>query len=168
LLVADSDQPGRFAKRKFQWETYSPLRVMGIMARRWVSGWKLDLSDREYLLGRFEPLFPDVIADHVTLRTGTDHKTPLQRDTCGDVVGEIDDGAGMQALIVRIGEGTTARMEAPIISRGRSIECMAGGRSRATMSSRNSDGEAFPSPSRSVSSPLGSRRCSCILIATAF
>lgn len=80
------------------------------MVKRWITGWKLDLCDREHLLRRFEPLYPDVIADHVTLRTGTDHKTPLPRDTQGEVVGEIDDGAGVQALIIKIG-GTTDRVD---------------------------------------------------------
>jgi hypothetical protein len=80
------------------------------MARRWVTGWKLDLGERERLLGRFKPLFPDVIADHVTLRTGTDHETPLPRETEGEIVGEADDGAGVQALVVRIG-GTTDRSD---------------------------------------------------------
>ena len=57
---------------------------------------------------RFKPLFPDVIADHVTLRTGTNHKTLLPRETRCEVVGEIGDGVGVQALVVRIG-GTTDR-----------------------------------------------------------
>jgi hypothetical protein len=80
------------------------------MARRWVTGWKLDPSERDQLLARFEPLFPNVIADHVTLRTGTDHKTPLPSETRGEIVGETDDGAGVQALIVRIG-GSTDRLD---------------------------------------------------------
>jgi hypothetical protein len=80
------------------------------MARRWVTGWKLDAEDRARLLQRFAPLFPDLVADHVTLRTGTDAGTPLPTETCGEVVGEIDDGAGVQALIVRIG-GTTDRRD---------------------------------------------------------
>ena len=78
------------------------------MPRRWVTGWKLHEADRERLLSRFAPRFPDVIGDHVTLRTGTDHITPLPRETSGEVVGEIDDGAGVQALVVRIA-GTTER-----------------------------------------------------------
>ena len=80
------------------------------MTNRWVTGWKLDVRDRERLLQRFEPLFPDVVADHVTLRTGTGQTTPLPRETSGEVVGEIDDGAGVQALVVRIG-GTTRRSD---------------------------------------------------------
>ena len=80
------------------------------MARRWVTGWKLDPGERERLLARFKPLFPDVIADHATLRTGTDHKTPLPRETAGEIVGGTDDGSGAQALVVRIG-GTTDRSD---------------------------------------------------------
>jgi hypothetical protein len=80
------------------------------MARRWVTGWKLDPGDREQLLARFEPLFPDVIADHVTLRTGTDLKTPLPCEKTGEIVGEANDGVGLQALVVRIG-GTTDRSD---------------------------------------------------------
>ena len=80
------------------------------MARRRVTGWKLDPMDREQLLGRFKPLFPDVDADHVTLTTGTNGTTPLPRETSGLVVGEIDDAAGIQALVVSIG-GTTGRSD---------------------------------------------------------
>jgi hypothetical protein len=80
------------------------------MARRWVTGWKLEAGDRASLLERFRPLFADLVADHVTLRSGTDARTPLPRETSGEVVGEIDDGAGVQALVVRIG-GTTDRSD---------------------------------------------------------
>lgn len=78
------------------------------MAKRWVTGWKLAERDRERLLARIPPTFTDVIADHVTLRTGTDQDTPLPTATEGAIVGEIDDGAGLQALVLRIG-GTTRR-----------------------------------------------------------
>lgn len=49
-----------------------------------------------------------MVADHVTLRAGTTGETPLPSDTAGEIVGEIDDGEGVQVLIVRIG-GTTRR-----------------------------------------------------------
>jgi hypothetical protein len=80
------------------------------MTRRWVTGWKLDEADRSRLLLQFRPLFADVVADHVTLRTGTDRRTPLPVETSGEIVGEIDDGAGVQALVVGIG-GTTDRSD---------------------------------------------------------
>jgi hypothetical protein len=78
------------------------------MGKRWVTGWLLDETDREQLLARFPPRFADVVAHHVTLTTGTHQGTPLPSETSGEVVGEIDDGAGIQALVVRIG-GTTRR-----------------------------------------------------------
>lgn len=78
------------------------------MGERVVTGWKIDADDRARLLERFPPLFRHPVADHVTLRTGTDAETPLPEARAGEVVGEIDDGAGVQALVVRIG-GTTLR-----------------------------------------------------------
>lgn len=73
-----------------------------------ITGWMLDLEDQQRLLDRFAPRFPDVIANHVTLDAGASASTPLPTETTGEVVGEIDDGAGVQALVVRIG-GTTDR-----------------------------------------------------------
>jgi hypothetical protein len=92
------------------------------MARRWVTGWKLDAEDRERLLERFRPVFPDVVADHVTLRTDTNAGTPLPRETRGQVVGEIDDGAGVQALVVEIG-GTTDRSDGSTYHVTWSLDC---------------------------------------------
>ncbi|HEX8413298.1 MAG TPA: hypothetical protein VF637_05360 [Sphingomicrobium sp.] len=80
------------------------------MARRCVTGWKLDARDRERLLERLPPLFSNVVADHVTLCSGTSANTPLPRETSGELVGEIDDRAGVQAMVVRIG-GTTDRSD---------------------------------------------------------
>ncbi|MCC2981344.1 hypothetical protein [Sphingomonas sp. IC4-52] len=78
------------------------------MPRHWVTGWILGADERERLLERFTPRFPDVIAHHVTLRFGVEDGTPLPTETRGEIVGEIDDGAGVQALIVAIA-GTTER-----------------------------------------------------------
>ncbi|HEX8415626.1 MAG TPA: hypothetical protein VF637_17360 [Sphingomicrobium sp.] len=78
------------------------------MQRRWVTGWKLDRAERQDLLDRFAPAYPRVIADHVTLRSGTDESTPLPSPERGEIVGEADDGEGVQALVVRIA-GTTDR-----------------------------------------------------------
>lgn len=71
-------------------------------------GWKLDPDDRAALLARFPPRYAETVADHVTLRFGTDDATPLPTATAGEVVGEADDETGVQALVVQIG-GTTAR-----------------------------------------------------------
>lgn len=73
-----------------------------------IAGWKLDDRDRDALLARFPSRYPRTVADHVTLRFGTDGNTPLPTATTGEIVGEADDGEGVQALVVRIG-GTTER-----------------------------------------------------------
>ena len=73
---------------------------------RSIAGWKLDSADRATLLGRFPPRYARTIADHVTLRFGTDEHTPLPSATAGEIVGEADDGAGVQALVVQIGDTT--------------------------------------------------------------
>ena len=44
-----------------------------------VTGWKLPRDEREQLLRRFPPKYENVIADHVTLRTGATPATPLPR-----------------------------------------------------------------------------------------
>ena len=71
-------------------------------------GWKLDPDDRAALLARFPPRYAETIADHVTLRFGTDDATPLPSATGGEIVGKADDDAGVQALVVRI-DGNTER-----------------------------------------------------------
>jgi hypothetical protein len=73
-----------------------------------ITGWKLDAAARAALLARFAPLYPRVIADHVTLRFATTAETPLPDARSGEVVGMADDGLGVQALVVRI-DGTTDR-----------------------------------------------------------
>jgi hypothetical protein len=75
---------------------------------RQITGWKLDRADRTRLLDLFPPRFGETVADHVTLRFGTDGQTPLPAESLGEVVGETDDGSGVQALVVRIG-GTIDR-----------------------------------------------------------
>lgn len=75
---------------------------------RSIVGWKVDAADRAALLQRVDAHYASVAADHVTLRFGTDDRTPLPRANRGEIVGEADDGRGVQALVVRI-EGTTER-----------------------------------------------------------
>lgn len=70
-------------------------------------GWALDRGQREELLKRFPPRYPNAVADHVTLKFG-DAGARLPTETEGQIVGEADDGAGVQAMVVRIG-GTTDR-----------------------------------------------------------
>jgi hypothetical protein len=77
------------------------------MGKHGFIGWRLDPADRERLLAQFPPRYERVVADHVTLKF---HPTrpKLPTETVAEVVGQTDDGAGVQALVVRIG-GTTDR-----------------------------------------------------------
>ena len=70
-------------------------------------GWAVDRAERASLLRRFPPRYANVVADHVTLKFG-DREAELPTETAGEIVGVADDGAGVQALVVRIG-GTTDR-----------------------------------------------------------
>ncbi len=70
-------------------------------------GWLVDPEDRAALLIRFRPRYPLVVAHHVTLKFG-DRAAALPAETSGEIVGEADDGLGVQALVVRIG-GTERR-----------------------------------------------------------
>ena len=72
-----------------------------------IIGWKLRPQDREALLRRFPPRWPDTIADHVTLATNAASR-PLPPRLHATIIGEADDGKGVQALVVSIG-GTTHR-----------------------------------------------------------
>jgi hypothetical protein len=76
------------------------------MAGRRFMGWKLDAEDRATLLARFPVRYAETVADHVTLKLG--HAPKLPTETQGLIVGEADDGAGVQAMVVSIG-GTTDR-----------------------------------------------------------
>jgi hypothetical protein len=71
-----------------------------------ITGWLLAEQDREALLEIFAPRYAKLFADHVTLRFGTDSATPLPTSRSGEIIGEADDGAGVQALVVRIAGST--------------------------------------------------------------
>lgn len=71
-------------------------------------GWKLDGADRASLLTRFPPIFPVTVADHVTLHARAPPDTRLPDEAEGEIVGQVDDDEGLQALVVSIG-GTTGR-----------------------------------------------------------
>ena len=73
-----------------------------------VIGWKLQGEDRERLLQCFPPRYGNVIADHVTLRTGATSETPLPRKPDAEVVGRADDGRSLECLVVEL-DGTTDR-----------------------------------------------------------
>lgn len=67
-----------------------------------VTGWKLDEAERAELLKRFPPEWPDVIADHVTLSYKVDPDGPLPEARSGEIMGGINDGEGLQAMVVAI------------------------------------------------------------------
>jgi len=73
-----------------------------------VTGWKLPRDERELLLQRFPPRYANVIADHVTLRTGATPQTPLPRKPEARIVGSADDGSSLECLVVEL-DGTTDR-----------------------------------------------------------
>ena len=69
-------------------------------------GWALNRSQRRELLAKFEPTYPNVIADHVTLKVRVPAATPLPADRQGEIVGRVDDEQGVEAMVVRIGGAT--------------------------------------------------------------
>jgi hypothetical protein len=73
-----------------------------------VIGWALDREQRKELLQQFPPKFPDTVADHVTLAAKANRNAELPCETLGEIVGCIDDGEGVEALVVSI-DGTTER-----------------------------------------------------------
>lgn len=72
------------------------------------TGWKLNRIDRGQLLERFPPLWPDVVADHVTSGSSKRSSGDVPDAVRAFVVGHVDDRAGLQALVVEI-DGTTIR-----------------------------------------------------------
>jgi len=71
-------------------------------------GWALSRAQRRDLLAQFEPAYPDVIADHVTLETHVSETAPLPGDRVGEIIGRVDDEQGVEAMVVKI-DGTTKR-----------------------------------------------------------
>ena len=74
-----------------------------------VTGWKLAQADRDMLLERFPPKYENVVANHVTLRTGATPSTPLPREPATSrIVGRGDDGEGVECFVVEM-DGSTDR-----------------------------------------------------------
>jgi hypothetical protein len=73
-----------------------------------VIGWKVDREQRKELLQQFPPAYANVNADHVTLRSRASDDSLLPDEDMGEIVGRVDDGSGVEALVVAIG-GTTRR-----------------------------------------------------------
>jgi hypothetical protein len=70
-----------------------------------VTGWKLSRDERAQLLLRFPPKYENVIADHVTLRTGGTELPPRPQ---AQIVGRADDCDSLECLVVEL-DGTTDR-----------------------------------------------------------
>jgi hypothetical protein len=73
-----------------------------------VTGWKLDPDQRAELLLQFPPRYGKVVADHVTLEAGVSPDAPRPPEAEAEIVGRADDGAGVEAMVVRL-NGTTDR-----------------------------------------------------------
>ena len=74
-------------------------------------GWKLDREQRAALLARHPARYENPVADHVTLSiTGTEAPLPLIN---AKIVGHVDDGFGVEAMIVAI-NGSTARPDGKV------------------------------------------------------
>ena len=67
-------------------------------------GWLVDEEQRVELLQQFPPVYPEVVAHHVTLASNSSDELPAP--AIGEIVGVADDGAGVQALVVSIGGST--------------------------------------------------------------
>ena len=77
-----------------------------------VIGWKLDRAQREQLLQRFPPRYPDAIADHVTLRSNA-RGDPLPPPVEARIIGHADDGDSLEAMVVAV-DGTADRPDGSI------------------------------------------------------
>lgn len=69
-------------------------------------GWLLNEIDRNHLLMVYPPKYDRVIAHHCTLVFGVNSDVELPVETEAFVVGRVDDGNGLEALIVSIGNTT--------------------------------------------------------------
>jgi hypothetical protein len=71
------------------------------------TGWLVDPEQREALLAQFPPRYLQVVAHHVTLKFG-DQEAQAPAEVAAQIVGEADDGGGVQAMVVAI-DGSPAR-----------------------------------------------------------
>ena len=93
-----------------------------------VIGWKLDRAQRDQLLERFPPRYPDAVADHVTLQTNAEGQQ-LPDPVEGAIIGHADDGDGVEAMVVTI-DGETARPDGSVFHITWSLDKAKGRRAR--------------------------------------
>ena len=68
-----------------------------------VIGWKLDRAQRAELLARLPPTYPQVVADHVTLRSKVARDSRLPSEIEAEIIGRADDEKGVEAMVVSLG-----------------------------------------------------------------
>lgn len=68
-------------------------------------GWKLTTQCREALLAAHPPRYSNVVADHVTLSVAGNY--PPDPVTDARIVGHVDDGLGVEAMVVSLNGSTT-------------------------------------------------------------
>ena len=71
----------------------------------------LTKESRDFLLERFPPMYSETIAHHITMEFGVPANTPPPEVTYVKVVGYIDSGDGLEALLCSV-DGTTIRGDA--------------------------------------------------------
>lgn len=72
-------------------------------------GWIIEPECRERLLALFPPRYENVVAHHVTRHHAVDADTvPPPAIAHARIVGQVDDGAGVEALVVAF-DGSTTR-----------------------------------------------------------
>ena len=77
------------------------------------TGWTLSNDDRAALLRLFPPLYPRIVADHVTLKGEKGSHPPTPEATRALIVGHADDGKGVEALVVAI-DGSSDRPDGSV------------------------------------------------------
>ncbi len=73
---------------------------------RHVIGWKIEEISRRELLQLFPPTYPNIVADHVTLKARVAEDAALPGEVACEIIGRADDGWGVEAMVVRIDGGT--------------------------------------------------------------
>jgi hypothetical protein len=72
------------------------------------SGWQLSEAERAKALALIPATYPDVIAHHITSELGAFDTLELPPEVSAEIIGFVDDGEGVHALVVLI-NGSTAR-----------------------------------------------------------
>lgn len=62
----------------------------------------LDAKSRRELSKHFPPKYPETVGHHVTMKFGVSKDAPKPRPAKLEVVGYVDDGEGLEALVVAV------------------------------------------------------------------